>query len=325
MTIPQHFSKGQSPSADPILFPLTELPPTDPASRLVSPILATDPRVSPNMVSYAQEAVQDVDWSAQLAEVEEVRQLVKRDQIPAGFFGKYHPEGVCYVTTCLRRHIQEIQSRRDARGRSRTKTVDLMAELVHKDLPNDMPMLLVQHLLSEGVPLRDGILPKSGHSDFVSGPITLNGIIGAAVQKVSPTVFAAKWSIGMARPEEYNGKGPGFTAYQEGCPNHPSTPAMHAGAAGVAMLLPVLFDIEPDSPMFWEIANTAYLWSAFRTLAGVHYPIDNALGLMMGQQIVSSWLPGYLGQTISDEARTVATELLPNFEVNWLAPLRSND
>lgn len=100
---------------------------------------------------------------------------------------------------------------------------------------------------------------------------------------------------------------------------------MHAGAAGVAMLLPVLFDIEPDSPMFWEIANTAYLWSAFRTLAGVHYPIDNALGLMMGQQIVSSWLPGYLGQTISDEARTVATELLPNFEVNWLAPLRSND
>lgn len=87
-----------------------------------------------------------------------------------------------------------------------------------------------------------------------------------------------------------------FTAYPEGCPNHPSWPAMHSAASSLALWLAVVLDSSTPNykQIIEEAMRTDYAVSYSRTIAGVHYPSDNIDGLKLGQFIVRNQLPDLL-------------------------------
>jgi hypothetical protein len=90
----------------------------------------------------------------------------------------------------------------------------------------------------------------------------------------APTNFLLKWSVGRPRPEEIamlieNGiitteadgvptdvvsavkamnleRAEDFTAYQEGCPLHPSWPAMHSASSASSLWLAVVANLTPS-------------------------------------------------------------------------------
>ena len=57
-----------------------------------------------------------------------------------------------------------------------------------------------------------------------------------------------------------------FTAYPEGCPKHPSWPAMHSAASISSMVLAVMFDLDPAQ--LAEARNMDYAVASFRTVRG---------------------------------------------------------
>ena len=138
---------------------------------------------------------------------------------------------------------------------------------------------------------------------------------------MSPSAFACKWSEGRARPESvawavHTGeleapahikekiaqmnltKPEDFTAYKEGCPNHPSWPAMHSAASSASLYMAVLMDLSPEQMA--EAKRLDYSVATFRSAAGVHYDTDNRAGLALGQEVIAKQLPEYLEQFGAD-------------------------
>merc|ERR1739844_159112 len=139
-----------------------------------------------------------------------------------------------------------------------------------------------------------------------------------AISTVGPINFGCKYHAGRARPEEVawhihndnfnEGDVPDsiktkvssmnlatmeeFTAYAEGCPMHPSWPAMHSAQSALSFWLAVICDLTAEQ---WEEAKKVDLAVAMgRTVAGVHYTTDNIAGLDLGQEVVAKALPKYL-------------------------------
>ena len=73
-----------------------------------------------------------------------------------------------------------------------------------------------------------------------------------------------------------------FTHYREGSPLHPSWPAMHSAASSASLWLPVVDDLTEDQ--YCQVLRTDHAVSYARTVAGVHYRVDNIAGLNMGQE-----------------------------------------
>lgn len=189
------------------------------------------------------------------------------------------------------------------------------AQAVRADFPSKWPTALTEQLLGEGAKIDPKIIPQKSNDDFVDGPVLLARIIGWAVSEVSPSAFACKWSQGRARPEtvawavqsgELDApqnikdkvaqlkltRPEDFTAYEDGCPHHPSWPAMHSAASSASLYLAVLLDLTPE-----QIAETQkldYAVASFRSLAGVHYETDNRAGLALGQEVIAQELPKVL-------------------------------
>lgn len=197
-------------------------------------------------------------------------------------------------------------------------SLDQAAEAVHRDLPADWPTALLEQLLTDGAKFDSSVVPHLSQDDFVNTIVTTVGVLGMATAAVSPSAFACKWHEGRARPEEAawgvdQGELAGapsklktkiralglqtpesFTAYPEGCPKHPSWPAMHSAASISSMVLAVLFDLNEDQ--LAETRNVDYAVSTFRTVAGVHFESDNIAGLKIGQKVMEEWLPDFLAQ-----------------------------
>ncbi len=95
-----------------------------------------------------------------------------------------------------------------------------------------------------------------------------------------------------------------FTAYEEGCPNHPSWPAMHAAAGTCSLWMAVILDL--DDEQLCQARLTDYAIAYARTVAGVHYPDDNIMGLNFGQEIIAKELPRYLKKKYGANPRYVA-------------------
>lgn len=216
------------------------------------------------------------------------------------------------------------------------------AALVHKDFPNTILSDLAVYLLSKGARVRTELLPKVDYVRFTDGPVLLSNLIGWAVHQVSPTAFAAKWFFGRPRPEEVihawaNGEidapqwadvmlaslvntkqvkaNPfSFTMYPEGCPNHPSYPAMHGAAAGASVLFGVFFDLTDDELDL--VRRTAMNVAIFRDFAGVHYRQDSLLGLHIGETVVAKRIGKFLKQYGADEAEV--TKLAESFITGWV-------
>ena len=215
-------------------------------------------------------------------------------------------------------------------------TLDEGAQAVRADFPTKWPSALVEQFLSEGAKMDPSIMKPRSQDDFVNGPVLLARTLGWAVSEVSPSAFACKWNEGRARPETvawaiHTGKleapqhikdkvaamkltkPEDFTAYQEGCPRHPSWPAMHSAASSASLYLAVMMDLTPKQ--LAESRKLDYAVAHFRSMAGVHYESDNRAGLALGQEVIAKQLPEYLAQFGADPEAVKAK--IEKVRINW--------
>eukprot|EP00591_Stephanopyxis_turris_P016500 CAMPEP_0195539804 /NCGR_PEP_ID=MMETSP0794_2-20130614/50239_1 /TAXON_ID=515487 /ORGANISM="Stephanopyxis turris, Strain CCMP 815" /LENGTH=412 /DNA_ID=CAMNT_0040673857 /DNA_START=61 /DNA_END=1299 /DNA_ORIENTATION=+ len=215
------------------------------------------------------------------------------------------------------------------------------AEAVHDEFPGIYHNQMIANWLSEGsLTPNNVVIPKFSSPDFINGPVLLSDMIGHAIRMVAPCDFAIKWSVGRARPEEIAWKitrgeldvpqdkahitqvlddmnlnsATDFTAYPEGCPRHPSWPAMHSAASAASFWLDVTQNLTEDQ--LCEARILDYSISYARTVAGVHYRGDNIAGLMVGQELIAQQLPEYLeGEYGADP--DIVRDAIERSKYNW--------
>ena len=74
-----------------------------------------------------------------------------------------------------------------------------------------------------------------------------------------------------------------FTIYDEGCPPHPSYVAGHGAFAGaVYALLCLKYGLHENKRVHEEVGQTLLSFAHCRSVAGVHYFQDNAIGFQVG-------------------------------------------
>ena len=188
---------------------------------------------------------------------------------------------------------------------------------------------ILDYLGKKSLRMDPNIFKPSGctsEKEFVNDSVALGASAGWAISEVSPAAFACKWSVGRARPEEvaYSimsgdlippthvkemvenmsfDTAESFTAYSEGCPVHPSWPAMHSAASSLSTWLDVVADL--DSDQRYEVRLLDFSIAFFRTFAGVHYETDNRAGLALGRKIVLDKLPDHLSEKYGCDADSV--------------------
>lgn len=225
-------------------------------------------------------------------------------------------------------------------------TMDEACEAVHRDAPNYWSGRLAQQFLDEGAPINPRALPAQVGAAFVNRNVLVHSLCGAMAFAVARSSFAAKWYYGQIRPEEAMasvrtgaihvdketrrtierlhtmvgyavGGDPALaTAYPEGCPMHPSYPAMHSAISCSSVYLPVVLDL--TEAQVEEARRLDYCVAWFRTLAGVHYLSDNVAGLALGQRCVQQDLPELLSRATGASAAAVRSEA-KRYEVDWSA------
>jgi len=210
-----------------------------------------------------------------LREVQQVRHEVEKGIFPRWFFEKYYPYNGVFPEEITQPLKNEGLSFDDPKG---------LANVVHMDLPTDMPFAAHKWLLSQGANVRTH---TADHINFLESLPQVQEQITDGIQKGLVRSFEVKYYYGLERPEEVYEQetdidGTLLTAYSEGCPNHPSFTAGHAGAAagGISSLIKEFPEITEEQ--IKVLIDTAYIWAQCRTLAGVHHAIDNVGGLIVG-------------------------------------------
>jgi len=89
-----------------------------------------------------------------------------------------------------------------------------------------------------------------------------------------------------------------FTAYEGGSPHHPSYPAMHSAASGWSFVSQILY--HPTPAAVCESIKTDFAVSWARSVAGVHYRLDNMHGLAIGQAQSARYLDYYFMENGGD-------------------------
>jgi len=214
-------------------------------------------------------------------------------------------------------------------------TIAEVAEAVHNEYPGENQANLILSFLQAGTVVMDtDIIPSPSRVEFIRKAVLLGHLNTWSVSVVGPHNFGVKFSGGRARPEEVAwlikqgeiGVADGvpqdvfddvmamdfdsaveFTAYPEGCPHHPSFPAMHSAASSASLWLPVVMDMTPEQ--LCQVRMVDWGVSYGRTVAGVHYPTDNIAGLNLGAEIVSRLLPHYLEQVYGSDPAKVAAKI----------------
>lgn len=210
-------------------------------------------------------AVGSSEWIRQVEESIDVREKTERNVWPSEFLAAYHP-GAYFdpdiIPEPLRmRGIEDAQS---------------AAAWVGMDKPWHLAEACLDWTHDMGVPLRERAIGVQFHGS-VGEP--MRAVINRIDYNLT-RVFDAKYHFMYPRLEEIlDIPGSIFTAYHEGCPCHPSYPAGHAGTAAAAQALNAFFDYEPWQ---WQVIYDAmYHGAQYRTLAGVHLPMDNIDGLRL--------------------------------------------
>lgn len=157
------------------------------------------------------------------------------------------------------------------------------ANIVHMDNPMDLAIAIQSWLITDGVKVRKWrtrFLPVV-FKEFLKTVPGANRYIARKQDMALTKAFKLKYYYGVIRPEELYSGSENITAYREGCPCHPSFCAGHGAAAGaVARAIYDYYDLSDEQIVV--VRNCAYLWSMWRTLAGVHYAPDNIAGLEIG-------------------------------------------
>jgi hypothetical protein len=98
-----------------------------------------------------------------------------------------------------------------------------------------------------------------------------------------------------------------FTAYPEGCPFHPAFPGMHGANGGPSLWMAVVLNL--NDAQLCQVRLTDYAVGYGRTVAGVHYPDDNIIGLNLAQEILSRALPHYLSDKYGSDPSVVRRKI----------------
>ena len=214
-------------------------------------------------------------------------------------------------------------------------TVNDVAKAVHDEYPGLHQANFLEDLLAGKygpIEIDFDVVPKRCNSDFLRSAVMLATLNTWSIGCIGPYNFAAKWWAGRARPEEVvwaiktkalkEGvtrrirrmvkslnitKQEEFTAYPEGCPRHPTWPAMHSAASNLSFWLQVVLNLTPEQYCKAKIVDNAVAYA--RTVAGVHFPDDNIAGLKMGQIVVADMLPKYLHQMYGSDEDAVEAKV----------------
>ena len=212
-------------------------------------------------------------------------------------------------------------------------TIAQVAEAVHDEFLGIFHIGLISTWdKAKSIKIDRVVIPFVTVVDFIRSNCMLADLVTWTIARVGPSSFATKWYVGMARPEEVAFKiatgvitdGPSaslvksiksfnmsfatnFTAYPEGSPKHPSWPAMHSAASAASLWMPVVMQLTPEQ--YCQVQLTDYAIAYARTVAGVHYQMDNIAGLKLGQEIVARLLPDYLHEKYGSTKARVAAKI----------------
>mmetsp|Transcript_47988 Transcript_47988/g.71479 ORF Transcript_47988/g.71479 Transcript_47988/m.71479 type:complete len:396 (-) Transcript_47988:200-1387(-) len=217
-----------------------------------------------------------------------------------------------------------------------------VAEAVHNEYPGENQANLILSFIQAGTANMDrDIIPSPSRVEFIRKAVLLGHLNTWSVSVVGPHNFGVKFSGGRARPEEVAwlikqgeiGVADGvpqdvfddvmamdfdsaveFTAYPEGCPHHPSFPAMHSAASSASLWLPVVMDMTPEQ--LCQVRMVDWGVSYGRTVAGVHYPADNIAGLNLGAELVGKMLPKHLEEMYGSDPSAVARKI-EKYRFDW--------
>lgn len=201
-----------------------------------------------------------------LQEVLDVRTLTTNETFARTFMESYFPE-------VWGEFPKQIPAALAAEGLSFEKPTGL-ANVVHMDLPTALGDAMLRWLISEGATPKKYNEKSKGFDFTAYVPDAIAGYSKAAAQGLDKAFDVKYWFL-LPRPEEIDGSGgKEMTFYPEGSPNHPTFPAGH-GFAAFAILRWFL----KNWNVTWEQAKAlfacAFIWAMARTLAGVHFAVDN--------------------------------------------------
>jgi PAP2 superfamily len=214
-------------------------------------------------------------------------------------------------------------------------TLPQVADAVHIPVLGTHHTSLIIGFDKAGLQMDAAIVPVRGKRDFIGREIRLMEILNWSVGKVAAVNFWIKWYVGRQRPEEIAWKiatgeltttehgvpeglaarvkalelehAENFTAFPEGCPPHPSWPAMHAASSATSLWLPVVANLTPEQ--YCEVLRLDFAVAMARTVAGVHYTEDNYAGLQFGQEFIARQLPTYLAERFGSNATAVEAKV----------------
>jgi hypothetical protein len=207
------------------------------------------------------------------------------------------------------------------------------AQSVRGEYPAFHQQTLIELTWKEGIEMYRDMGPFRSTNDFIGRQVRIAAINTWSFEVVAPVNFMLKWHIGMPRPEEvawmiYTDALGGadvpadlvgliksmdlesaqdFTAYTAGCPKHPSFPAMHSAGSTLSYWLPAIAKVTPYQ--YCEALRVDYATAYGRTVAGVHYQMDNIAGLNIGQRIIREQLPDMLAERYGYDSSMVRDKL----------------
>ena len=264
------FNKGAEFKLD---YPMIEAP--DLPTRLHNPGDARPGRVTPPK----QSGMYDL-----LIEVMDVVQKVQKNIYPLEFMERYFPAhwGEFRPHDLPEALIEAVYGDRKYQN---VANLSVRAEAVRMDDPRVLALVFKKIVASYGqFKLKDHRNYK--HFDFHGVTSDFNVGLEIEMEKNIKECFANKYYYGVPRPEELHKEvfpelnQNAFTAYVEGCPNHPSFPAGHGTYAGT-ILAYYLNNLQLTPDVILILRTTSFRWSMWRTWAGVHYGPDNMAGLMI--------------------------------------------
>jgi len=206
-----------------------------------------------------------------LTEILKVREEVENDIFPRWFMELYYPaEWGTFpqeipeplANSHLTFNLTEPLSFNNPKG---------LASVVEMDHTTDLGRIILDWLISEKAEFPES---KTKGFDFVSAVPKQHEKVNKLISEFMEIAFEMKYFFGVARPEEVAGEN--ITAYDEGCPSHPSYPAGH-GAASFATVIYFIKEWNLTEEQTKILFDCAYIWAMARSLAGVHYGVDNCV------------------------------------------------
>ncbi|KAG7370516.1 hypothetical protein IV203_019086 [Nitzschia inconspicua] len=217
-----------------------------------------------------------------------------------------------------------------------------IAAAVDAEYPASLQQSLIMQTFADGgFQMDKSIVEFRSVRDFIGNQVRIAALNTWAFDVVAPISFMLKWHTGVPRPEEMawligsgqygidDGvpqdivddlvamnltKAEDFTAYKQGSPTHPSWPAMHSSGSSCSFWLPAVAKMTPEQ--YCEALRVDFAVAFARTVAGVHYPMDNYAGLNLGSKIMIEKLPGHLAEYYGYNETAVRSRL-EALEFDW--------